>query len=221
MKTLPPIDPDLFVQQVHPMLENQNLEGLLHLLTTRWECEQIVSLLGSEQPDARKIAALALSFVGGKCCLPELIRALRDPEPIVNQMAEHALWSIWLKSGSPEANHQVARGTQATNRRDFQHALKHFSKAIEIDPKFAEAYDQRALINFLLEHYQESITDYHKAIELMPCHFGAWAGIGHCYLHLGQLDRALHSYERALEINPGLDCVRETVCELRRRVATT
>jgi len=49
----------------------------------------------------------------------------------------------------------------------------------------------------------------------MPCHFGAWAGMGHCHAHVGRLDEALKSYERALSINPHLDGVREAVNELR------
>jgi len=36
----------------------------------------------------------------------------------------------------------------------------------------------------------------------MPCHFGAWAGLGHCYAHEGRLAEAVEAYERALEINP-------------------
>jgi cytochrome c-type biogenesis protein CcmH/NrfG len=51
----------------------------------------------------------------------------------------------------------------------------------------------------------------------MPSHFGAWAGLGHCHAHLGNLGEALESYERALEINPHLSCVREMVSELRRK----
>ena len=49
----------------------------------------------------------------------------------------------------------------------------------------------------------------------MPCHFGAWAGLGHCYAHEGQLVDAVEAYERALEINPHLDGIRQAVAELR------
>ena len=49
----------------------------------------------------------------------------------------------------------------------------------------------------------------------MPCHFGAWAGMGHCYAHLGKHDEAIRSYEKALEINPRLEGVRQGIESLR------
>jgi cytochrome c-type biogenesis protein CcmH/NrfG len=52
----------------------------------------------------------------------------------------------------------------------------------------------------------------------MPCHFGAWAGMGHCFLHLGQLDHALRAYDRALEINPHMRSISQAATEIRQRV---
>ena len=45
--------------------------------------------------------------------------------------------------------------TRALNRRDFDHALKHFNRAIELDPAFAEAYNQRAIVGYLQERFEE------------------------------------------------------------------
>jgi tetratricopeptide (TPR) repeat protein len=213
-----PIDPHAFVAAVKPRLAANDMDGLLRLIKTSWDADQIVSLLASNSCDARKVAALALSLVGGKCCIPPLVRQLKDPDRMVNEMAEHALWSIWLRgSDDPQANHQVARGSQALDRREFDHALRHFNRAIDLDPAFAEAYNQRAIAHYLQEHYRSSIDDCHRAIEHMPSHFGAWAGLGHCHAHLGDLRDALESYEQALEINPHLSCVREMITELRRK----
>jgi tetratricopeptide (TPR) repeat protein len=53
----------------------------------------------------------------------------------------------------------------------------------------------------------------------MPCHFGAWAGMGHCHAHLEQISSALECYETALAINPHLHCVEETVWELKKRLS--
>lgn len=195
------------------------MDGLLCLLKASWTPDQIVSLLGSDLCDARKVAALALSLVGGKCCIPPLVEQLRDDDRIVNEMAEHALWSIWLRgSENCQANHQVARGSQALDRREFDHAIRHFNRAIELDPAFAEAYNQRAIAYYLQEQYHCSIADCHRAIERMPSHFGAWAGLGHSHAHLDNLKDALESYEQALEINPHLSCVREMIGELKRKL---
>lgn len=218
MNSRPPIDPKDFVREVQPILARQDLAGLLEFLKSRWTAEQIVSLLKCKCCDARKVAALCLSLVGCSACLEEIAKQLRDPDPVTNEMAEHAMWAIWFRSGTPDANHQLARGALALNRRDFEHAIRHFNRAIEICPEFSEAYNQKALAEFLLERFEEAIHDGRVAVKLMPLHFGAWAGLGHSHAHLGQLDEAVECYEQALAINPHMTEIRQTVAELEKRL---
>jgi tetratricopeptide (TPR) repeat protein len=213
-----PVDPRLFVAAVKPLLEGRDLKGLCTLLKERWSPRQITDLLSCPVCDVRKIAALSLSLVGGRRCIGELARQLRDPDPVVNQMSEHALWSIWFRLGSPAANKELVHGLEALNARDFPTAESQFSQAIEIDPGFAEAYNQRAIVHYLREEYAESIEDCRKTIELMPVHFGAWAGLGHCLAHLDQPDEAIAAYEQALQLNPHMSCVKQAIDELRGTV---
>lgn len=213
-----PIDPAAFVECVAPLLERKDLTGLVSLCRSRWTPEQIVSLLTSRHCDARKVAALGLSLVGCRKCLPPLVERLKDPDPMVNQMAEHAIWSIWFRLGTDCANHQVCRGTLALGRREFDHAISHFSRAIELCPSFAEAYNQRAIAHYLKEEYEDSLEDCRSAVEHMPIHFGAWAGMGHCHAHLGQLRDALGCYERALEIYPRIEGIGQVIRELRAKL---
>ena len=213
------VDPREFVAAVQPVLERQDLSGLLALLKSRWTAAQIVALLASPCCDARKVAALSLSLVGGTCCLDELARQLRDPDPMVNQMAEHAMWSIWFRGGTPEANHHLCRGAKAIDRGDYDHAIRHFDQALQISPNFPEAYNQKALAEFLLERFDASISNCRKAVDLMPIHFGAWSGMGHSYAHTGKLAEAVACYEKALSINPHMDQIREAVGELKSQIS--
>jgi tetratricopeptide (TPR) repeat protein len=205
-----------FMLAVQPLLQAQDLQGLVELLRRRWSPEQITSFLSDPHLDARKVAALCLSLVGGNCCIGALTQVLKDPDPTVNEMAEHALWSVWFRSGSTEANHQMAQGVKAIQSMDYVHAMTHFQHALDESPDCAEAYNQRAIALYLLERYDESIDDARHAVELMPCHFGAWAGIGHCHAHMGRLAEAVEAYQRALEINPHLHCLREAICEISK-----
>jgi len=158
-------------------------------------------------------------MVGDPRVVAELAVELKHPDKMVNELAEHALWMVWFRSGTPQANHELARGAQAIERRDFDHAVRHFDRAIAECPDFAEAYNQRAIANYLRERFEESIGDCRRAAKLMPCHFGAWSGLGHCQAHLGLVADAIKSYERALEANPHLDCVREAVVHLKGSLA--
>lgn len=214
------IDPDGFIAAVQPLLERQDLAGLLTLLKTRWTPDQIRGLLASQHTDAKKVALLALGLVAPSCCIPALAAQLKDPDPMVNEMAEHALWSVWFRGGAtPQANDELARGAQALERQAYACAIKHFDRAIEMSPEFAEAYNQRAIALYLMEKYEESVKFCERAVELMPCHFGALAGLGHCYAHMNKPREAIDAYEKALEVNPRLECIRQTIEHLRGQVA--
>jgi tetratricopeptide (TPR) repeat protein len=212
------VDPEEFVKTVKPVLEQKDMAGLLAMLKSRWTADQIVALLCGKHCDARKVAALSLALVGCQQCLPPLAQQLKDPDPMVNQMAEHAIWSIWFRGGTDEANHHVCRGAKAIDRGDYDHAIEHFNQALQINPKFAEAYNQRALAEYLLERFEDSIKDCRKTVELMPIHFGAWAGMGHCHAHAGKLACAVECYQRALAINPHMCQIRETIDELKSKL---
>ncbi|HWB54975.1 MAG TPA: hypothetical protein VG722_12305, partial [Tepidisphaeraceae bacterium] len=151
------IDPALFVKQVQPLLAAGDPVALRAFLKANWSCPQITELLSCPNCDARKVAALALSLVGTRCCIEGLAKELRDPDPVVNQMAEHALWSVWFRLGTPDANHEVHRGTLSLDRKDYRHAISHFDRAIELDARFAEAHNQRGLAWYLLENYEAAI----------------------------------------------------------------
>jgi len=213
-----PIQPDEFVAAVQPLLERKDLAGLLHLLRSRWKADDIVGLLKTAPCDVRKVAALALSLVGGPCCVPPLVEQLKDADRIVNEMAEHALWSIWVRSGSCEANCHISKGAAALETEDLAKAVHHFTKAIEADPKFAEAYSQRAIAHCLLEQWDRSMADCQRTVELMPCHFNAWAGLGHCHAHEGRWKEALSCYQKALSINPHIECLVEACDEIKKQI---
>ena len=214
--TSPVIEPSEFVAAVQPLLETHDTVGLEEMLHARWSREQLKAILDCDNLDARKVACLALGMIGGKCCISSLARQLRHPDAVVNQMAEHSLWALWMRSGVGGANLELCRGMKAMDERDLPRAIRRFTRAVELDPTFSEAYNQRAIAKYLDDRYRESIADCREAVRLMPCHFGAWAGMGHCYAHEGRLDAAAECYAQALEINPHLHTIRETLEELRQ-----
>ena len=217
MGTRSNIDPCEFVEAVQPLIERRDVGALIDLVKSRWTAGDVVSLLSSTSCDARKVAALVMSLIGGKCCIEELAVALKDPDPMVNEMAEHALWSIWFRLGNCESRGCLQRGADALNDRELDTAIVHFSRAVEIDPTFAEAYNQRAIAMYLADRFEDSIRDCESALKYMPCHFGAWAGLGHCHAYLGRYAEAASCYLKALDINPHLKGIRETLSEIRER----
>lgn len=209
------IDPERFVEVVRGPLEQHNGEMLSRVLHEQWSDEQVIALLDCDHADARKLAALALGFIGDQRCITPLAACLRDSDAMVNQMAEHALWTVWFRCGSKQAQEALHRGSECLSCKRLDDALRHFARAVQMDPTYAEAFNQRSIAQYLVEDYHEAIDDAQIAVQLMPCHFGAWAGMGHCFAHLGDTRRALNSYRRALGINPYLAGIRQIVQEIQ------
>src|SRR5690606_23566832 len=168
--------------------------------------------------DVRRVAAVVLGLVGGSSIVPCLAKALRDADTQVNEMAEHSLWSIWFRSGSPEATRPFQEGVALMAVDSYDRAVQCFSRAVEIDPELAEAFNQCALAHYFLGQYARSLKDCCQVIKLMPLHFGAIAGMGHCYTQLGDMAMALRCYRRALHINPRMSAIRTAINRLEERV---
>ncbi len=210
-----------FVRYVSPLVERRDVHGLISLVRQHWSVDHLTQLLSGPSDDARKLSALVLSLIGDDSSLHELAQQLHHPDPVVCQIAEHAMWSIWLRSGNECANSHIARGTHLLEKQDIEGAIKQFSLAIAADPKFAEAFNQRAMAYYLLERVEESMADCRTAVALAPLHFGAWAGLGHCHASLGDPRAALHAYRRAKQINPNLECVDDLLHELEDSTTDT
>lgn len=92
--------------------------------------------------------------------------------------------------------------TQALSEKDLQKAIELYSKAIELDPNFAEAYSNRGYAKYLLGEEKNALQDYDKAIELNPNLSEAYNNRGNAKESLGDENGALEDYDKAIELNP-------------------
>src|SRR5689334_18134873 len=129
----------------------------------------------------------------------KLMESLKSPHANVRDSATSALWKIWQAAAGPDAERRLQAGMDMLEAGHPLAAVDHFSKIIGDYPGFAEAYNQRAIAYFSVEDYERSIQDCLKTTELNKNHFGAWNGLGKCYLAIRRYDLALNAFERALE----------------------
>jgi tetratricopeptide (TPR) repeat protein len=180
---------------------------------------EALAALDSPRPEERAHAVVVLAQAGRMEDAPALIARLRDEQPLVRGLAEQALWAVWSRSGDPAVDQVFARGVAEMEARELEAAIATFTRVIELKPEFAEGWNKRATVYFLVGQYQRSLADCDEVIRRNPAHFGALSGYGQIYLHLGQPDKALEYFRRALAVNPNLDGVRSMIeaLEARRR----
>ena len=105
---------------------------------------------------------------------------------------------------------------RAMTAKDYPLALDYLDRITTLKPDFAEGWNKRATVYFLLEDYAKSIADIQKTLALEPRHFGALSGLGMILSSLGEKLRAIDAYKQALAVDPHLDKVREAMEALEK-----
>jgi tetratricopeptide (TPR) repeat protein len=88
------------------------------------------------------------------------------------------------------------------NQKDAVIAIKYYSRAIKIDPKFARAYNNRGSVKHNLKDYAGAIQDYNVAIELDPTSANAYNNRGNAKANLKDYRGAIQDCDKAIELDP-------------------
>ena len=144
------------------------------------------------------------------------LHELDDPREA--QQIELAIWQVWSESGSDTADLLLARGVRAMNGQDFELAMDAFTALIALEPEFAEGWNKRATLYYLMGEPAASIRDIEKTLELEPRHFGALSGLGLVHLAAENYPAALDAFEAALVVHPRMASAIRYVRELRLKL---
>jgi tetratricopeptide (TPR) repeat protein len=208
-------DEKQFLEIALPVIGQGDADRVARIVRVHWSPRDLSSLLTSENVEVRRVAAICLGLVGTLVDSVRLVRALRDPDSQVNQMAEHGLWSIWMRSGEGKASSAFKRGMEMMGAESYAEAARLLHEAVEHDPNFAEAYNQCGIAHYFLCQWEECLSDLRQAVRLVPHHYDAIASMGHCFAEVGDWKSALRCYRRALAINPNMPTVRSAVERLK------
>lgn len=135
------------------------------------------------------------------------------------QNVEGAIWVAWMHSGDAEADSLMQLGTAAMEAGDPESALAVFDKLVVRRPDFAEAWNKRATVHYMMGNFGASVADIQRTLALEPRHFGALSGLGLIYDALGKERPALRAFEAALRIHPRLPGARAYVEAVRQKTA--
>ena len=139
--------------------------------------------------------------------------------PASAQALERLIWGIWLESDQNSINILMRQGVRAMQTGDFATAYDHFSTIVELEPDFAEGWNKRATVLYLIGDLDGSIDDVKRTLALEPRHFGALSGLGLINDALEDVEGALEAYEAALALHPHLGNAQVRVAQLKKALA--
>jgi Flp pilus assembly protein TadD len=149
--------------------------------------------------------------------LEDLFRRLQDAMDLTEALpVEELIWQVWSEHVDSSANNLMLTGIQQMNSNALPAALATFDRLVAQAPDFAEAWNKRATIHFLMGNYEASEADIVKTLQLEPFHFGALSGRGLVLLSQGQYEAARNAFSRALEVHPNMPSVRNNIDEINR-----
>ena len=151
--------------------------------------------------------------------LDKLFNELKTDNPVLTFEVEQKIWKIW--STHPKKNEltlMLSEGSTLVKNDKLNEAVNIFTKVIELDPNWAEAWNKRATVLYLLGEFQKSQNDIDKVLELEERHFGALAGQGLVNIQLKKYDKAIMSYEKAQKIYPTMKSPKIMIKEIKELI---
>jgi tetratricopeptide (TPR) repeat protein len=134
--------------------------------------------------------------------IDSLLEDLKNPDENVRDRATDELWRIWFYQKGRYGLDLIERSQVMFKLGDMTQAEALLTELIKDQPDFAEAWNRRAVLYYLLGQYNKSRDDCEQVIKLNPVHFGALHGLGLCHAALGNYTAAIQAFRKALEIQP-------------------
>ena len=155
--------------------------------------------------------------------LNNLIKLLKNSENTKAIEIENKIWKIWITHPSEDRRgyrltELLAQGSLLINQRDLNKAYGLFSQIILEDPKWAEAWNKRATVLYMMGNYEQSQNDIDQVLKLEKRHFGALSGQGLVQIELKNYDKAIESYKEVQNIYPSMEAPKVMIPRIKKLI---
>jgi len=151
--------------------------------------------------------------------LDPLFEALEDSRTLGEaQTYEARIWGLWLEHDDERVGQMMSVAGVAIGEGLLEAALSETDLVVERAPEYAEGWNRRATILYLLDRYEDSLDDIAQVLALEPRHFGALSGRGLCLMALGRYAEAEPAFLKALALHPHLPGAKRNLRYLRRKL---
>ena len=132
---------------------------------------------------------------------------------------EQKIWEIWsTHPNSKDLTMMLTIGSDHVNNQKLEKAIEIFSDVIDLDPSWAEAWNKRATVYYMIGEFEKSQADINKVLELESRHFGALAGQGLVNIELENYEKAIKSYQQAQEIYPSMQSPKIMIEKIKKLI---
>ncbi len=114
------------------------------------------------------------------------------------------IWRIWSQSGRADVDAMMARVSSGMQNMDFGVARLLLDEIVEIAPDFAEGWNRRATLRYMMGDHEGALEDIDRALAIESRHFGALTGRAMIHAAADRWQQALADYKAALSANPFL-----------------
>ena len=156
--------------------------------------------------------------------LDKLFSQLKNTKDLPSaQVIENEIWEMWSIHPSDDRRgfrltELLIQGTRLMNMRELGKAYEVFTKIITVESDWAEAWNKRATVLYLMQRYESSLADIEITLVLEPRHFGALSGQALNYIELNLYEKAIESYRAAQKIYPIIDGAKKMIPQLEKLI---
>ena len=155
--------------------------------------------------------------------LNNLFKQLKNSEARKAIEIENKIWKIWSIHPSNDRRgyrltELLAQGSLLINRNELSKAYGVFSQIILEDPKWAEAWNKRATVLYMLSRYEQSQNDINEVLKIEKRHFGALSGQGLVQTKLKNYKKAIKSYKEVQKIYPSMQAPKVMIPRLKELI---
>ncbi len=151
--------------------------------------------------------------------LNKLFDELKINQTKVASIVEQEIWNLWSTHPTDEKlTIKLKQGSKFIRNQKLNEALEIFTEVINLDQNWAEAWNKRATVLYMIGDYEASQNDIDKVLNLEKRHFGALAGQGLVNIKLKNYEKAIESYEKAQEIYPAMQSPKIMIREIKQLI---
>ena len=129
------------------------------------------------------------------------------------------IWEEWRRSGSASIDLMMQWANKAIEDKKFDVALDFLDRVTVLEPDYAEGWNRRATVHYMMDNYAKSMADIERTLRLEPRHYGALSGMAAIMKETGNKELALRAYRRVLSVYPMMRSAQKEVSTLADELA--